>query len=70
VPSPQITPGAGGQFQISWQAAAVGGVLEKAANLAPPALWSQTSEAVIAANGQNVVTTTNADSAAFYRLRQ
>jgi hypothetical protein len=70
VPSPQITPGAGGQFQISWPAAATGCVLEKAANLTPPVVWSQTSDAVIATNGQNVVTINNADSAAVYRLRQ
>jgi hypothetical protein len=70
VPSPQITLGVDGQFQISWPSDAVGFVLEKATNLTPPVVWSPTSDSVIATNGQNVVTITNGDSAAFYRLRQ
>jgi hypothetical protein len=70
IPSPQITPVGNGQFQISWPAAAAGGVLEKATNLTPPVVWSPALDTVIATNGQNVVTITNADSAAFYRLRQ
>ena len=70
VPSPQIAPAAAGQCQISWPAAAVGYVLEKASNLAPPVVWFQSSDTVTSTNGQNVVTITNSDSAAFYRLRQ
>jgi len=70
VPSPQITPVAGGQFQISWPAAAVGYVLKKATNLTPPVVWSQFSDTVTSTNGQNVVTITNTGSTTFYRLRQ
>jgi autotransporter-associated beta strand protein len=68
VPSIQITPGTAGQFQISWPLAAAGYSLQKATDLTPPVVWSQTSNAVISSNGQNVVTITNADSTVFYRL--
>ena len=70
LPSLSIAPGAAGQLQISWPGAAVGYVLDKTTNLASPVVWSPVSNSVILINGQNVVTTTNDGSAAFYRLRQ
>jgi hypothetical protein len=70
VPSPQIKPIIGNQFQISWPSEAVGYVLEKSTNLIPPVVWSQTWNAVISTNGQNVVIITNSGSTEFYRLRQ
>jgi len=70
VPSLSIAPGSAGQFQISWPAAAVGYALEKATNLTPPVVWSQTSDTVNSIGGQNVATVTNGDSTVFYRLKQ
>jgi hypothetical protein len=63
VPSLQITPGADGQFQISWPAAAVGYYLEKTTDLAPPVVWSQSPAPVISVDGQNVLMVTNDGSA-------
>ena len=70
VPSLSVDPGSAGQFQISWPGAAIGYVLEKTTNLAPPAVWAQTSDVVTSTNGHNVAIITNAGSSAFYRLRQ
>jgi len=70
VPSLLITRPAAGQFQLSWPAAAVGYVLEQATNLAPPVAWSPVANPVVLISNQNVVTITNADSPAFYRLKQ
>ena len=70
VPSLLINASSAGQFRISWSAASVGYVLEKATNLTQPVVWSPTANTVILTNNQNVATITNADSAAFYRLRQ
>ncbi len=70
VPSPQIMPGSGGRFQISWPAAAVGYVLEKATNLTPPTVWSPVTDPITPTNGQNMVDITNPGPTSFYRLRQ
>jgi hypothetical protein len=70
VPSLGIAPQPPGKYQISWPVAAVGYGLEKTTNLAPPAVWVQTTDSVNTLNGQNVVTITNASPSAFYRLKQ
>ena len=70
LPSLQVTPVIGGQFQVSWPADAIGYLLEKTTNLSPPVVWSQSSDPVVSTNGWNVVTVTNSNSAAFYRLKQ
>jgi hypothetical protein len=70
LPSLSIAPSSPGQFQISWPAAAVGYVLEKTTNLATPVIWSQMPGTVSSSNGQNFMTITNGEPAAFYRLRQ
>jgi len=70
MPSLNIIPAPPRQLQISWPANATGYVLEKTTNLTPPVVWSQSADAVNSSNSQNVVTVTNADPAAFYRLKQ
>ena len=69
-PSLSIAPASLGQLQISWPTAASGYVLEKTTNLLPPALWFQPPVVVISSNGENFVTITNFEPAAFYRLKQ
>jgi hypothetical protein len=70
MPSLQITPVVGGQFQISWPAAAAGYGLEMSINLAVPAIWDRVTNSVSSAGGQNTVTVPAPDPAAFYRLTQ
>jgi len=67
-PVMQIAPGAGGNVQISWPAAAAGYALQKATNLAPPVDWKNASDPVISSNGQNAATVTDTNSTIFYRL--
>lgn len=68
LPSLRAAPVGIGQIQISWPVTAVGCVLEQAANLTPPVVWSPIPDPVTATNGWHVVTITNVDAAAFYRL--
>jgi len=70
IPSLQIKLLGAAELQISWSAAAVGYVLERATNLTPPVFWTQMPNTVNSISGQNVVTVTNADSTVYYRLKQ
>ena len=69
VPSLQITNSAG-QLQVSWPAAAQGFMLEQAATLTTPTIWTPVTNTVNVLHGRNVVTVTSTDLSRFYRLRQ